>query len=387
MWPPIRPPRTQMKIPLLDLAAHHRPIRDEIFDAISEVVTANAFAGGPFVEKFEKEWAAYCGTYHAVGVANGTDSLYFILAALGIGPGDEVITVPMTFIATVEAISRTGARPVFVDIDPRTYTLDPSKLEAVITERTRAIIPVHLFGLCANMDVINGCVHGHNLARDKNQIAVIEDAAQAHGATYKARKAGSLALAGSFSFYPGKNLGAWGEAGAVTTNDAVLADKIRVLRDHGQTRKYHHEVIGWNGRMDGIQAAVLSVKLKYLEENNRARGVAANAYRNLALEHGLGRAFAQYNDAYNQSANHVFPIFVPNRDEVLAKMAALGVSCGVHYPVPIHLQPAYASLGYRHGDFPNSEACGDAFLSLPLFPEITEEQLAYVVTSLKACLT
>ncbi len=376
-----------MKIPFLDLAAHHRPIRDEIFDAISEVVTANAFAGGPFVEKFEHAWAAFCDVRHAVGVANGTDSLYFILAALGIGPGDEVITVPMTFIATVEAISRTGARPVFVDIDPRTYTLDPSKLEAAITERTRAIIPVHLFGLCANMDVINGCVHGHNLARDTNQIAVIEDAAQAHGATYKARKAGSLALAGSFSFYPGKNLGAWGEAGAVTTNDAVLADKIRVLRDHGQTRKYHHEVIGWNGRMDGIQAAVLSVKLKYLEENNRARGVAANAYRNLALEHGLGKAFAQYNDAYNQSANHVFPIIVPYRDEVLAKMAALGVSCGIHYPVPIHLQPAYAGLGYKLGDFPVSEACGDAFLSLPLFPEITEEQLAYVVTSLKACLT
>lgn len=374
-----------MKVPFLDLAAHHHNTRDEIMDAISEVAKTNSFAGGPLVHKFETEWAAYCGVDHAVGVANGTDSLYFILAALGIGPGDEVITVPMTFIATVEAISRTGAKPVFVDIDPRTYTMDPLKLEAAITDNTRAIIPVHLFGQCADMDPINAIAVGQSLARE-TVIHVIEDAAQAHGATYKGRKAGSLGIAGSFSFYPGKNLGAWGEAGAVTTNNSALAQKIRVLRDHGQSKKYHHEVIGWNGRMDGIQAAVLSVKLKYLDSSNRRRVVAAMQYENAALGTDVAKYFTRYRDAANLSVYHVLPVVVPNRDAVLAKMSEFGVSCGIHYPIPVHLQPCYASLGYKAGDFLVSEACAHSFLSLPIYPEIAEEQIAYVVSALRSCL-
>lgn len=379
-----------MKVPFLDLAAHHAPIRAELDAAVASVADANAFAGGPFVEKFEREWAAYCGVEHAIGVANGTDSLYFILAAMGIGPGDEVITVPMTFMATVEAISRTGAKPVFVDIDPRTYTMDPTKLEASITSRTRAIIPVHLFGQCADMDAINGIAFRHG------GIRVIEDAAQAHGATYKGHKAGSLADAGSFSFYPGKNLGAWGEAGAVTTNSPALAEGIRILRDHGQSKKYHHIAIGTNGRMDGIQAAVLSVKLRYLDENNRSRRCAAFDYDfrfGDTCASGTHRKYSAsfcenpQQASYGKHSYHVFAIRVPNRDAILAYMQAHGVSCGIHYPIPVHLQPAYASLGYAKDSFPASEACADSFLSLPMYPELTQEKIEYVVTTLKAALT
>lgn len=358
-----------MKVPFLDLAVHHDPIRGEIMSAIAEVADKNAFAGGSFVDKFEREWAEYCVVKHAIGVANGTDSLYFILAALGIGPGDEVITVPMTFMATVEAISRTGATPVFVDIDPRTYTMDPSRLARVTNERTKAIIPVHLFGQCADMDAINEFA-------ELRGIAVVEDAAQAHGATYNGRKAGSIGAAGSFSFYPGKNLGAWGEAGAVTTNSDALAAKIRMLREHGQSKKYHHDLIGWNGRMDGIQAAVLSAKLKYLDGNNHARRIAAFNYK-------LHAAPVQ---SAPGSVWHVCALQVDNRDTILAKMADKGVSCGIHYPIPVHLQPAYALLNYKEGDFPVSEACAKTFLSLPIYPEITVAQIEYVVESLKECL-
>src|SRR5437867_12556403 len=261
-----------MQVPFLDLKAHHDSMRGELETAIREVMDSNAFAGGPFVAKFEQDFAAYCGAADAIGVGNGTDALWLSLLALGIGAGDEVITVPMTFMATAEAISYSGAKPVFVDIDERTYTLDPNSLERAIGPRTKAIIPVHLFGQTADMDAILEIARRHGLP-------VIEDACQAHGAEYKGRKAGALGIAGCFSFYPGKNLGAFGEAGAVVTADENLQKKIQMLRDHGQEKKYHHAVVGWNARMDGIQGAALRVKLKRLNGANEARRSHAHAYQ------------------------------------------------------------------------------------------------------------
>src|SRR2546422_3175832 len=263
-----------MQIPFLDLKAHHAPLRDEISAAINEVIDQSAFAGGPYVAKFEEEFAAFCHCPHAIGVGNGTDALWFTLLALGVGRDDEVITVPHTFIATAEAISFCGAKPVFIDIDEQTYTMDPRLLERAITPRTRAIIPVHIFGQPADMDPILEIAQKHGLP-------VVEDACQAHGAEYKGRAAGSMGVAGCFSFYPGKNLGAFGEAGAVVTHSRELTDKIRMLRDHGQAKKYCHSVIGWNGRMDGIQAAVLRVKLKHLAQGNARRRAHAQLYNEL----------------------------------------------------------------------------------------------------------
>src|SRR6266852_3746206 len=256
--------KPQMKVPFLDLKAQHAPLIDKLDRAIREVIESSAFAGGPFVERFEQEFAAYCGSQYAIGVGNGTDALWLTLLACDIGPGDEVITVPNTFMATAEAITYCGARPVFVDVDERTYTMDPAGLEEALSSRTKAIIPVHLFGQPADMDPVLEFARKHDLF-------VIEDAAQAHGAKYKGRKAGTLGNAGCFSFYPGKNLGAFGEAGAIVTNSSELQEKIRILRDHGQVRKYHHTMVGWNCRMDGIQGAVLSVKLRHLEKGNELR--------------------------------------------------------------------------------------------------------------------
>ncbi len=260
-----------MSVPFVNLKAQHDALKELLQAAIQEVVDNNAFANGPFVAKFEADFAAYCQTPYAVGVGSGTEALWLSLLALGIGAGDEVITVPSTFVATAEAISFCGARPVFVDIDERTYTLDPGWLERAITPRTKAVIPVHLFGQMADMDPIMEIARRH-------QLAVVEDACQAHGAEYGGRKAGSLGHAGCFSFYPGKNLGAFGEAGAVVTHDPALAEKIRILRDHGQATKYEHSVIGWNARMDGIQGAVLRVKLRHLEQSNAARRAHARLY-------------------------------------------------------------------------------------------------------------
>src|SRR6478609_2554516 len=260
-----------MKVPFLDLKAHHAALIDKFQRAIRQVIESSAFAGGPFVEKFEGEFAVYCGSEYAIGVGNGTDALWLALLALGIREGDEVITVPNTFFATVEAINRCKARPVFVDVDENTFTMNPAELENSLTERTKAIIPVHLFGQPADMDPILAFARAHGLI-------VIEDAAQAHGAEYKGQKAGSLGHAGCFSFYPGKNLGAFGEAGAVVTNDDELDEKIRILRDHGQVRKYYHDVVGWNCRMDGIQGAVLRIKLKHLERGNELRRQHARRY-------------------------------------------------------------------------------------------------------------
>ena len=361
-----------MKVPFLDLTAHHAPLLEEFNRAIREVIESNAFAGGPFVERFEEEFAAYCGSEYAIGVGNGTDALWLALLALRIGEGDEVITVPNTFFATVEAINYCKARPVFVDVDEDTFTMNPAELENSLTERTKAIIPVHLFGQPADMDPIL------EFAR-ANGLFVIEDAAQAHGAEYKGRKAGTLGDAGCFSFYPGKNLGAFGEAGAVVTNDPELRKQIQVLRDHGQSQKYYHTSMGWNCRMDGIQAVVLSIKLRYLDEANLLRRKHALGY-NQAFA-GIDDVLTPFEARHARHVYHVYAIRVQERDVVARNLQEKGVGCAVHYPVPIHLQEACRNLGYKKGAFPIAESLADEFLSLPMFPELTEEQIDYVARS------
>lgn len=362
-----------MNVPFLDLNAQYRVLRTEIHAAIQQVLDSSAFAGGPFVATFEKEFAAFCGTREAVGVGNGTDALWLALLACGIGAGDEVITVPNTFIATAEAISLCGATPVFVDVDPRTYTLDPARLPSAITARTKAIMPVHLFGQVADMDPILEIANRHGLV-------VIEDACQAHGARYKGRMAGAMGVAGCFSFYPGKNLGAYGEAGAVVTHDAALAGKIRILREHGQPKKYIHSVLGWNARMDGIQGAILSVKLKYLNAANEARRAHARQYGELLA--GEASIALPVEASYARHVYHLYAIRVPRRDEVIARLGARGIACGIHYPVPLHLQEACAPLRIAEGAFPVSERCAREFVSLPMFPELTREQVACVAEAL-----
>jgi dTDP-4-amino-4,6-dideoxygalactose transaminase len=366
-----------MPIPFLDLKAHHDPLRAEINAAIQEVVDASAFAGGPFVAKFEDDFAAFCGSPHAVAVGSGTEALWLALLGLGIGAGDEVITVPSTFMATAEAITYTGAKPVFVDIDIETYTLDPKLLERAITPRTKAIIPVHLFGQMADMEPILQIAKRHG-------IHVIEDACQAHGAEYQKRKAGSLGIAGCFSFYPGKNLGAWGEGGAVTTPDAELCKKMQVLRDHGQWKKYYHNVVGWNCRMDGIQGAVLRVKLKYLGQNNARRRANARLYDKLLG--GLEQLITPKEAGYGKHVYHLYAVRAHNRDQLMQALAAKGIGCGIHYPIPVHLQEAYGNLGLGRGSFPVAEQCAAEYLSLPMFPELTTDQVTQVATEIKAIL-
>lgn len=363
-----------MNIPFLDLKAQYRSISNEINSAMQQVIDACAFSGGRYVSQFEEEFAAFCGCGASIGVGSGTEALWLALMGLDIRPGDEVITVPNTFIATVEAISLCGATPVFVDVDPRSYTMNPALLEAAITPRTRAIIPVHLFGQPADMDPIMAIAARHGLY-------VVEDACQAHGAAYKGRIAGSIGHAGCFSFYPGKNLGAYGEAGGVITNDANLADSIRMLRDHGQSRKYYHNVIGVNSRMDGLQGAVLSVKLKYLEEWNNLRRANARRYNDL-LRDVEGIVLPREMD-YARHVYHIYSVRVKNRDPFMAGLAEKGIGCGIHYPVPIHLQEAYTPLKLGKGTFPVSEQCGEEFVSLPLFPEMSPDQVAYVAEQVK----
>jgi dTDP-4-amino-4,6-dideoxygalactose transaminase len=364
-----------VKVPFLDLKAQYNSIRGEINAAIQEVLDSTAFAGGPYVAKFEEQFAAYCGTKYAVGVGNGTDALWLVMLAKGIGPGDEVITVPNTFIATAEAVSLCGAKPVFVDVDSRTYTMDPACLKRAITAKTRAIIPVHLFGQTADMDPILAIAREHGLM-------VIEDACQAHGALYKGRMAGSMGLAGCFSFYPGKNLGAYGEAGAVVTDDQELAAKIKVLREHGQPKKYIHSVIGWNARMDGIQGAILSVKLRHLPAANEARRAHARQYgEHLA---GVAGIVLPVEMPVAKHVYHIYAIRSRKRDELISRLAARDIACGIHYPVPLHLQEAYASLGLPRGSYPVAEESAQEFVSLPMYPELSIEQIAYVCQELEA---
>jgi dTDP-4-amino-4,6-dideoxygalactose transaminase len=366
-------------IPFLDLKSHHAALRTELDRAIKEVIDSGAFAGGPFVEKFERDFAAYCGSRSAIGVGSGTEALWLSLLACGVGPGDEVITVANTFMATAEAITYCGARPVFVDVNETTYTMDPAGLEDALGPRTKAIIPVHLFGQPADMDPILEFGRKHNLF-------VIEDAAQAHGAKYKGRTAGTIGDAGCFSFYPSKNLGALGEAGAIITNDAELQEKLRILRDHGQVHKYRHDVIGWNCRMDGIQAAVLSVKLPYLEGGNSLRRTHAMQY-NRAFD-GMGEVITPFEASYARHVYHVYAIRVEERDEVTRFLNERAIQCAVHYPIPIHLQKAYQDLGYKTGSLPISEKIARQFISLPMFPELTEAQINMVVLATKeSCLS
>lgn len=357
------------KVPFLDLKAHHAPLRAEFDQAIGEVIDSATFAGGPVVTQFETEFAAFCGSRYAIGVGNGTDALWLALLAHGIGRGDEVITVPNTFMATAEAITYTGAKPVFVDVDARTYTMDPGLLEQALTPRTKAIIPVHLFGQMADMDPIV-------LFARKHSLYLIEDAAQAHGAEYRGSKAGSMGDAGCFSFYPGKNLGAFGEAGAVVTNDAELHEKIRILRDHGQLRKYYHAMVGWNCRIDAIQAAILRIKLRHLDRANKLRRSHAAHYDRLFQ--GLKEVATPLEASYGSHVYHIYPIRVQERDEVMRQLEKKGIGCGIHYPVPIHLQEAYRDLGYEKGTFPVSERTCAEFISLPMFPELTPAQIELV---------
>ncbi|PYL97371.1 MAG: erythromycin biosynthesis sensory transduction protein eryC1 [Verrucomicrobia bacterium] len=367
-----------MRVPFLDLNSHHAALRSELDRAIREVIDSGAFAGGPFVEKFEADFASYCGCRYAIGVGSGTEALWLSLLAHGIGPGDEVITVSNTFMATAEAITYSGARPVFVDVNEATYTMDPAGLEEALSPRTKAIIPVHLFGQPADMDPILEFARNHNLS-------VIEDAAQAHGSKYGGRSAGTLGDAGCFSFYPSKNLGAFGEAGAIVTDNPRLQEKLRVLRDHGQVRKYHHRMVGWNCRMDGIQAAVLSVKLRHLESGNSRRRAHALQY-NQALEE-IEEIVTPSEALYSRHVYHVYAIRVEERDEIISFLNERGIQCGVHYPVPIHLQTAYQPLGYKTGSLPVSERIASELISLPMFPELTEAQIAAVALGLRGATT
>src|SRR6266705_2978832 len=346
---PLNNPRsadTNPLVPFVDLKAQYQTIKSEIEAAISRVVESGRYILGPEVEKFEKDFAKYVGARFCVGVNSGTAALQLALMATGVGATDEVIVPANTFFATAETVSTAGARPVFVDADSVAYTIDVSKIENAITPRTRAIIPVHLYGQPADLDPVFEIARRHNLS-------VIEDAAQAHGAEYKGRKVGALGDVGCFSFYPGKNLGAFGEAGAIVTDNVELQEKIRILRDHGQVRKYRHTMIGWNCRMDGIQAAVLSVKLQYLERGNLLRRVHALQYSR-AFQ-GVEEVVTPFEAAYARHVYHIYAIRIQERDQVMWLLKEKGIQCGVHYPVPIHLQKAYQSLGYKNGAFPISE--------------------------------
>ena len=372
-----------MKVPFLDLKSQYLSIKEEIDTAIQQVLESTAFAGGPFVAQFEKQFAEFCGCKHAIGVGSGTDALWLSLLALGIGEGDEVITVPNTFIATAEAVSFCGAKPAFVDIDEQTYNMDPNKLEeylkfrnlqSTIRSRPKAVIPVHLFGQPCDMDPIM------EIAR-RYDLSVIEDACQAHGAKYKGRNAGTISDVGCFSFYPGKNLGAYGEAGAIVTNDDALAEKVRMLRDHGQAKKYYHNWIGWNARMDGIQGAVLGVKLKHLPSWNEARRNHARRYNDSLAE---ANSIQLPKEAeFARHIYHVYAIRAPRRDALISYLGERGISSGIHYPVPLHLQRAYTSLGLDNGGYPAAEKCCEEFVSLPMYPELTEEQIMYVSEEIK----
>jgi dTDP-4-amino-4,6-dideoxygalactose transaminase len=359
-----------MKVPFVDLTAQYATIADEVQEAITAVVKRGDFILGRDVALFEEEYAAYCGAKYAIGLDSGTSALELTLRAFDIGSGHEVITAANTFIATALAISYTGAKPVLVDIDPNTYNIDPARIEAAITERTRAIIPVHLYGQPADMDAILEIARRYGLI-------VIEDACQAHGAHYKGRRVGTFGHAAAFSFYPAKNLGAYGDGGMVVTDNPEIAGSIRMLRDYGQRAKYQHVLRGYNRRLDTIQAAVLRVKLKYLDAWNAARREHAGRYSEL-LAQIPGLAIPGVPD-YATPVHHLYVIRVEERDSLRAAMQEKGVSTGIHYPIPIHLQDAYRDLGYLAGSFPITERCAGLILSLPIYAELTPAAIESVV--------
>jgi dTDP-4-amino-4,6-dideoxygalactose transaminase len=381
-------------IPFLDLVTPHRELENELTAVFQEVLHTAGFIGGPMVEKFETAFAAFCATDYSVAVNSGTDALRFALMACGIKSGDVVVTVPHTFIATTEAISQAGATPEFVDIDETTYNMDPAKLQEYLEtqctvdasghrvsrrsgRRVTAIVPVHLYGQMADMDAILALAERHGLT-------VIEDACQAHGAEYFSRKrnrwmkAGSMGRAAAFSFYPGKNLGACGEAGAVTTDDAAIADTIKMLRDHGQAKKYYHNAEGYNGRLDSMQAGFLYVKLAHLAKWNAERCERATEYNRLLSP--ANRAVTRpHEPAWSRAVFHLYVVRAGDRDGLIAHLKAAGIGTGIHYPIPLHLQKAYASLDYHKGDFPVSERIAAEIVSLPMYPQLSAEQQAHVV--------
>jgi dTDP-4-amino-4,6-dideoxygalactose transaminase len=381
-------------IPFLDLVTPHVELEQELTAVFQRVIRTAGFIGGPMVENFEKEFAVFCHTDRAVAVNSGTDALRFALMAAGVRPGDVVVTVPHTFIATTEAISQTGALPEFVDIDERTYNMDPERLREYLETRctmsadgkliskrserpVRAIVPVHLYGQMADMDTIL------ELAK-QYQLLVVEDACQAHGAEYFSRmqnrwfRAGSMGCAGAFSFYPGKNLGACGEGGAITTNDAKLADTCKMIRDHGQAKKYYHEIEGYNGRLDSIQTGILSVKLKHLAGWNEKRRERAAEYNSLFA---VSEADCQtpYEPSWSRAVYHLYVIRTQDREGMMAHLGKAGIGTGIHYPIPLHLQNAYRGRGFKAGDFPGTERVASEVLSLPMFPELTLDQQLRVV--------
>jgi dTDP-4-amino-4,6-dideoxygalactose transaminase len=360
-------------IPLVDLRAQYLAIKTDIDAAIGRVFDTGQFVLGEEVEAFEREFAQYSGATDGVALNSGTSALHLALLAAGVKAGDEVITVPFTFVATVAAIGYIGARAIFVDIDPATYTMDPALLERAITSRTKAIVPVHLYGQPADMDPILEIAARHNLA-------VIEDACQAHGAAYKGRPVGSLGDAACFSFYPGKNLGAYGEGGMVVTRNPSMAKTIRMLRDWGQDRKYHHVMKGFNYRMEGLQGSILRVKLRHLETWTEKRRLHAREYRRQLTDSGLNPPVEA---PYARHVYHVYAVRTPDRVSLQRTLHAHGVASGIHYPVPVHLQPAYADLGYGPGDFPESERAANEVLSLPMYPELSHTDIELVTAGLR----
>jgi dTDP-4-amino-4,6-dideoxygalactose transaminase len=364
---------TMMKVPFFDLKSQYASLRDEILAALDGVCQTASFALGKEVEEFEREFAAFCEAKHCVALNSGTSALHLALLAMGVQPGDEVITTPNTFLATAEAITYTGAKPVFVDIDRTTSNLDPKLLDRAITSQTKAIIPVHLYGRPADMDPIL------EIAKARG-IAVVEDACQAHGARYRGRRVGGIGDVSAFSFYPTKNLGAYGEGGAIVTNEARIADFARAARNHGQTGRYEHEFVGYNYRMEGFQGAVLRIKLRRLEAWTARRRELAQEYRRQLSQ---VRVKMPLDDSRDECVYHLFVIFVSDRCCMQSKLEAQGIGTLIHYPRPLHLQPAYVSLGYPKGTFPHAERASESVLSLPLFPEMSLEQVAYVCAAVR----
>lgn len=369
--------KMQMKIPILDLSVQYQQIADEIGVAIARVLNSQKFILGPEVREFEQELAPYCQCAEAVGCASGSDALLLALMACGVGSGDEVITTPFSFFATVSSIVRLGAKPVFVDIDAASFNIDSARIETTITERTKAIMPVHLFGQCAEMDRLN------EIAGPRG-IAVIEDAAQAIGAEYRGRRAGSLGAVGCFSFYPSKNLGGAGDGGLLTTNDPEIAEALRILRAHGAKKKYYHDRVGINSRLDSLQAAILRVKFRYLDQWAGARRANAQRYRELFRDAGLASDSLQL-PAESESSLHVYNQFViraRDRDNLRAYLAERGVGTEIYYPVPLHMQACFKDLGHQSGDFPESERAAEEALAIPIYPELGATAQGYVVETI-----
>ncbi|MBI5180814.1 MAG: DegT/DnrJ/EryC1/StrS family aminotransferase [Nitrospirae bacterium] len=365
-----------MKIQMVDLKAQYHAIEEEIDAKIKEIIHSSHFIIGNNVTEFEKEIAAYYDTKHAIGVASGTDALHLAILGCGIGKGDEVITTPFTFIATAEAITYTGARPVFVDIDEKTLNIDVKKIEKAITKNTKAILPVHLFGLSADMEKIKGLA-------DEYKLKIIEDCAQSFGAEYKGKKTGAIGYAGCFSFFPSKNLGCYGDGGMVIMNDDNMSEKIRMLRNHGQKVRYYHSVIGYNSRLDEIQAGILRVKLKRIDEYNKKRRENARLYTEKLK--GVNIIAPSEPDGYYH-VFHQYSVRTSKRDSIQNGLTKAGIASAIYYPVPLHLQESYKELGYKKGDFPVSEAAASDIISLPMYPELTAEQIDEVCKTIKELL-